>query len=98
MPLYYTLSAKPTLPSHCHPPFFPIHNQPSFDFGSHYKMFSEELVQQEFYRLKNDITDLKNALDINRDILTIITSKKSTGDAKTDTLFRIINRLTKQSN
>lgn len=48
--------------------------------------------------MKNEITDLKNAFDLNRDILKILSSMKNGSDPQHNLLMQIITRLTTVNN
>jgi len=58
----------------------------------------EEMLREENYQLKNEITDLKNAFDLNRDILKILSSYSHAADPQLHLLMQIITRLTTVNN
>lgn len=55
-------------------------------------------MQTENYQLKNEITDLKNAFDLNRDILKILSAYDYRADPQLHLLMQIITRLTTLNN
>lgn len=56
------------------------------------------MLREENYQLKNEITDLKNAFDLNRDILKILSSYTARSDPEHHLLLQIITRLTTVNN
>jgi hypothetical protein len=56
------------------------------------------MLREENYQLKNEITDLKNAFDLNRDILKILSSYNHRTDPQHNLLMQIITRLTTVNN
>jgi hypothetical protein len=58
----------------------------------------EELLREENYHLKNEITDLKNVFDINRDILRLIAHHDNPNDHEHRLLIQIITKLTAINN
>lgn len=58
----------------------------------------EELLREENWHLKNQITDLKNVFDINRDILRLLTQQNSPKDHEHRLLLQIITKLTAINN
>jgi hypothetical protein len=56
------------------------------------------MLREENYQLKNEITDLKNAFDLNRDILKILSTYNSRADPQHNLLLQIITRLTTVNN
>ena len=58
----------------------------------------EEFLREENYQLKNEITDLKNAFDLNRDILKILSGYNERLDPHFSLLMQIITRLTSVNN
>lgn len=56
------------------------------------------MLREENYQLKNEITDLKNAFDLNRDILKIISGYNHRTDPQHSLLMQIITRLTTVNN
>ena len=58
----------------------------------------EDMLRSENFQLKNEITDLKNAFNLNRDILKIVTSYNPVTDPQRHLLLQIITRLTTVNN
>lgn len=58
----------------------------------------EDMLREENYQLKNEITDLKNAFDLNRDILKILSNHTANNDPQQQLFFQIITRLTSINN
>jgi hypothetical protein len=56
------------------------------------------MLREENYQLKNEITDLKNAFDLNRDILKILSTYNARADPQHNLLLQIITRLTTVNN
>jgi hypothetical protein len=56
------------------------------------------MLREENYQLKNEITDLKNAFDLNRDILKIVSTHNNRTDPHHTLLMQIITRLTTVNN
>jgi hypothetical protein len=56
------------------------------------------MLREENYQLKNEITDLKNAFDLNRDILKILSTYNTRNDPEHHLLLQIITRLTTVNN
>jgi hypothetical protein len=61
-------------------------------------MMEEHYLREENYQLKNEITDLKNAFDLNRDILKLLSAYNSKTDPHFNLLMQIITRLTSVNN
>lgn len=57
-----------------------------------------DLLRDESHQLKNEISDLKNAFDLNRDILKILSSQATRQDPQHQLYFQIITRLTSVNN
>jgi alpha-galactosidase len=56
------------------------------------------MLKEENYQLKNEISELKNAFDLNRDILKIISTESKSTNPRIQMLYQIINRLTSINN
>lgn len=53
-----------------------------------------DLIKQENFQLKNEITDLKNGFDLNRDVLKILEDQMREKNPKIHLFYQVISRLT----
>ena len=53
-----------------------------------------ESLRMENFQLKNEITDLKNGFDLNRDVLKILEQQSKETNPKSLIFYQIISRLT----
>jgi len=57
-----------------------------------------ESLKSENFQLKNEITDLKNGFDLNRDVLKILQEHSKTSHPQMQIFYQIITRLTSINN
>ena len=60
----------------------------------HNRNIDYECLRQENFQLKNEITDLKNGFDLNRDVLKILEEQVKETNPKCLLFYQIISRLT----
>ena len=60
----------------------------------HNRNIDYESLRMENFQLKNEITDLKNGFDLNRDVLKILEDQTKETKPKAHIFYQIISRLT----
>lgn len=58
------------------------------------RIIDVESLRMENFRLKNEITDLKNGFDLNRDVLRILESQVKEAHPQFQIFYQVISRLT----